>query len=307
MSIQKINEQTNTVSSETIASLTPDKGETLTQKAWRRFRNHKLAMFGLITLTILAGLAIFAPIVSAGDPTGFDLRSRFLAPGSNFLLGTDGNGRDVWTRLIYGGRVSLSVGLVAVSISTVIGVLVGSISGYFRGIVDTVLMRITDMIMTLPLLVVVITLVAITGPSIYNSMFAIGILSWTGMARLVRGQFLSLREEEYILAARAVGSGHGRIIFRHILPNTIGSIMVAMTFAVSNAILLEAALSFLGLGVQIPTPSWGNMLRDSQTISTLENYPWMWIPPGIMILLSVLSVNFIGDGLRDALDPHTVL
>jgi peptide/nickel transport system permease protein len=289
------------------ARLNVAEGESLTRKAWRRFRRHRLAMIGLSVLTILCILTVFAPIFSVGDPTGFDLRARNLAPGEGYLLGTDGNGRDIWTRVLFGGRVSLSVGLVAVSISTLIGVTIGCISGYYGGWIDNILMRITDMFMTLPLLIVVITLVAITGPSIYNSMFAIGVLSWTAIARLVRGQFLSLREEEFTLAARATGASNRRIIFRHLLPNTIGLIMVEMTFAVSNAILLEAALSFLGLGVQIPTPSWGNMLRDAQTISVVENYPWMWLPPGLMILLAVLSVNFIGDGLRDALDPKAVI
>jgi peptide/nickel transport system permease protein len=252
-------------------------------------------------------LALFAPLMSSHDPFKLNLEARNHPPSVVNWLGTDGNGRDVWTRLIYGGRVSLSVGIVAVSISTAIGVLIGSVSGFFGGPVDMVLMRVTDIVMSFPMLIVVISFVAITGPSVYNSMIAIGILGWPTMARLVRSQFLYLRQVEFVTAAVALGARPPRLIFRHILPNTVGSIVVAVTFAVSDAILLEAALSFLGLGVQIPTPSWGNMLRDAQTLSILENRPWMWVPPGLAIMLAVLSINFIGDGLRDALDPRMVL
>jgi peptide/nickel transport system permease protein len=272
----------------------------------KRFLRNKLARFGLVTLSLLILLALFAPLISAYDPLKLNLSARNKPPSAEHWLGTDGNGRDVWTRVIYGGQVSLSVGIVAVSISTLIGVLVGSLSGFFGGRVDMILMRMTDIIMSFPTLIVVISFVAITGPSIYNSMIAIGVLGWPALARLVRSQFLYLREAEFVTAARALGARAPRLIIRHILPNTVGSIAVAVTFAVSDAILLEAALSFLGLGVQIPTPSWGNMLRDAQTLSILENRPWLWIPPGLAIMLAVLSINFIGDGLRDALDPRTL-
>ncbi|MBC7810082.1 MAG: ABC transporter permease [Burkholderiales bacterium] len=281
-------------------------GEGVWQRAVKRFRRHRLAIIGAAILIILIFLAVFAPVISVYDPYEMSLPERNLPPSTLHWLGTDGNGRDVWTRVIYGGQVSLSVGLVAVSISTIISIFVGGLSGFFGGRVDMILMRITDMVMTFPLLVIVITLVAITGPSIYNVMVAIGLLSWPGMARLIRGQFLSLREMDYVLAARSIGVGSGGLIVRHLLPNTVGTIAVAATFAVSEAILLEAALSFLGLGVQVPTPSWGSMLRDAQTLSILETRPWMWLPPGIAIMLAVLSVNFIGDGLRDALDPRTI-
>ncbi len=279
----------------------------LKSKQARRFLRNRLSMLGLVMIVVLMFLAVFAPLLSSYDPHKVALEMRNQPPSPTNWLGTDGNGRDVWTRLIYGGRVSLSVGIVAVSISTVIGVLVGCAAGFFGGLVDMALMRMTDVVMSFPMLIVIISFVAITGPSIYNSMIAIGILGWPTMARLVRGQFLYLRQVEFVTAAVALGARSPRLIFKHILPNTVGSIVVAVTFAVSDAILLEAALSFLGLGVQIPTPSWGNMLRDAQTLSILENRPWMWVPPGLAIMLAVLSINFIGDGLRDALDPRLVL
>ena len=260
-------------------------------------------MLGLLLLTLLILLAVLAPLLSAHSPLTINLADRQSPPNSTYWLGTDRTGRDIWTRLLYGSRVSLSVGLVAVSISTGIGTIVGSVAGYYRGNLDVVLMRFTDMVMMFPSLIIIISLVAITGPSIYNAMFAIGVLGWPGIARLVRGQFLSLRETEFALAAQGLGALPLTIILRHLLPNTVGTLAVAVTFAVGNAILLEAALSFLGLGVQAPTPSWGGMLRDAQTLSTLEQQPWMWLPPGLMIVSAVLSINFIGDGLRDALDP----
>ena len=288
-------------------SVAVSRDESRRSKAWRRFHRHKMAISGLIVLIILALLAIFAPLVSRYSPSSLNLPDREVSPNLQHWLGTDRTGRDIWARIVLGGRVSLSVGLVAVSIATIIGTTIGSIAGYRGGKVDMILMRITDMVQTFPMLVIVIALVAIVGPSIYNLMFAIGILGWPTMARLVRGQFLYLREVEFVQAARCIGGKSGSIIRRHILPNTVGPIAVAVTFGVGEAILLEAALSFLGLGVPPPTPSWGNMLNDARSLSVLEKLPWMWIPPGMMISLAVLSINFIGDGLRDALDPRTQL
>lgn len=276
-------------------------------RAVKRFLRHKLAVIGLVMLILLSLSAIFATAISPHSAFDLDLRNRAVPPNVEHWLGTDRSGRDIWARVVLGGQVSLSVGLVAVALSTVIGVVIGSISGYYGKAVDQILMRITDMVMSFPTLIIIIALVAILQPSIYNSMIAIGLLSWPGTARLVRGLFLTLREMEYVQSARCIGASSMRIIFAHILPNTVGPIMVAFTFAVGNAILLEAGLSFLGLGVQIPTPSWGNMLRDAQSLTTLEELPWMWIPPGLMIIFSVLSVNFVGDGLRDALDPRMKL
>ncbi|MDQ6603737.1 MAG: ABC transporter permease, partial [Chloroflexota bacterium] len=202
------------------------------------------------------------------------------------------------------GRVSLSVGLVAVGIYTIIGLLLGALAGYYGGWVDSVIMRFADIVLSFPSLIIIITVVSILGPNIYNVMLVIGLLGWPPMARILRGLFLSLRERDFILASRTVGAPPARIIFKHLLPNALAPVIVAATFGIAQAILLEAGLSFLGLGVQPPTASWGNMLTDAQSLTVLESMPWLWIPPGIMIALAVLSINFIGDGLRDALDPY---
>ena len=283
------------------------KGESLWIKARKRFFRHKLAMAGLIVLSTLILMSVLAPAIERYSPIELNLDAMSNAPSSAHWLGTDTTGRDVWSRIVRAGRVSLSVGLVAVSISTLIGVVIGSLSGYAGGTVDLLLMRFTDMVMTFPSLVMIITVASVLGPSIYNTMIVIGILTWPGIARLVRGQFLSFREQQFVLAARSIGVPPIQIMFRHLFPNVISSVTVAATFGMANAILQEASLSFLGLGVQAPTPSWGNMLRDAQTLSILEGMPWLWLAPGIMIALAVLSINFIGDGLRDALDPRSTL
>ena len=283
------------------------KGESLWIKARKRFFRHKLAMAGLIVLSTLILMSVLAPAIERYSPIELNLDAMSNAPSSAHWLGTDTTGRDVWSRIVHAGRVSLSVGLVAVSISTLIGIVIGSLSGYAGGVVDLLLMRFTDMVMTFPSLVMIITVASVLGPSIYNTMIVIGILTWPGIARLVRGQFLSFREQQFVLAARSIGVPPIQIMFRHLFPNVISSVTVAATFGMANAILQEASLSFLGLGVQAPTPSWGNMLRDAQTLSILEGMPWLWLAPGIMIALAVLSINFIGDGLRDALDPRSTL
>ena len=287
-------------------SLATTKPESLWGKARKRFFRHKLAMFGLITLSLLIFIAVAAPLLTPHSPIDIDLRAIRQPPSPQHLLGTDGTGRDVLTRIMYAGRISLSVGLVSVSISMVIGIIVGSIAGYAGGKVDMTLMRVTDVFMTFPSLVIIITVAAALGPSVYNAMLVIGLLTWPSIARLVRGQFLTLREQQFVRAARSIGVTRGQIVFKHIFPNTVSSIAVALTIGVANIILLEASLSFLGLGVQAPTPSWGNMLRDAQSLNILQDMPWMWVPPGLMIALAVLSINFIGDGLRDALDPRSI-
>jgi peptide/nickel transport system permease protein len=277
-----------------------------TAGVWERFRGHRLALIGLALLLVLTLAAVGAPILAPQGPFAVDLRFYRQPPGLAHYLGTDSSGRDVWSRLLYAGRVSLSVGLVAVSIYTVIGVVLGAISGFYRGWVDSLVMRLADIVLSFPSLIIIITMVSILGPSIYNVMLVIGLLGWPPIARIVRGQFLSLREREFVLASRTVGASNRRIIFRHILPNALAPVIVAATFGMAGAILLEAGLSFLGLGVQPPTPSWGNMLTDAHSLTVLESMPWLWIPPGFMIALAVLSINFIGDGLRDALDPYRV-
>ncbi|MBV6449411.1 MAG: Glutathione transport system permease protein GsiD [Anaerolineales bacterium] len=290
-----------------IAQLENIRPESLWSKAWKRFLRHKLALFGLSVLAVLLFSAIAAPTLTPFDPLKQDLRNLRKPPTTEHWLGTDGLGRDILTRVLFAGRISLSVGLVSVSISAAVGILIGVAAGYLGGKTDMLLMRLTDMVMTFPSLVVIITVAAAFGPSVYNAMLIIGLLTWPSIARLVRGQFLSLRTQQFVTAARSIGVSNWEIAFKHIFPNTISSITVAVTFGMATSILLEASLSFLGLGVPPPAPSWGNMLRDAQGMNILEGMPWIWLPPGIMIALSVLSINFIGDGLRDALDPRSLL
>jgi peptide/nickel transport system permease protein len=279
--------------------------DTPLARTWRRFRRHKLAIAGLIFVTIVALMGIFAPLVAPKDPLKTSLIDSLVPPNGEYWLGTDPVGRDVWSRTVYSIRVSLSVGVVAVGISLVIALILGTIAGYYGGAVDMIIMRITDVIMTIPGLVIIMAAVSVLGPSIYNVMAAIGILGWTGMARLLRAQILSVRERDYVRAAKSIGVADGRIMLVHILPNAVAPVLVAATFGVAGAILTEAALSFLGFGVLPPTPSWGNMLNAARSLSRLQENPWFWVPPGMMILLTVLAINFIGDGLRDALDPRT--
>jgi peptide/nickel transport system permease protein len=271
---------------------------------WQRFRRHRIAMAGLVVLVILTIGAIGAPVIARQDPYKVDLSSYRKPPNRSHILGTDAAGRDVFTRLLYAGRVSLSVGLVAVAIYTAIGMTLGAVAGYLGGWVDGLAMRLADVFLSFPSLIIIITMVAVLGPSIWNLMLAIGLLGWPPIARLLRGDLLSLREREFVTAARAIGAPGWRIIVRHLLPNALAPIIVAATFGIARAILLEAGLSFLGLGVPLPTASWGNMLTDAQSLTVLSTMWWLWIPPGLMIALAVLSINFIGDGLRDALDPH---
>lgn len=263
-----------------------------------------MAVVGLTVLLLLTIGAVGAPVIARKSPYKVDLSSYRKPPSRAHVLGTDAAGRDVFSRLLYAGRVSLSVGLVAVSIYTAIGMTLGALAGYAGGWVDGFIMRLADVFLSFPSLIIIITMVAVLGPSIYNVMLAIGLLGWPPIARLLRGDLLSLREREFVTAARAIGAPGWRIITRHLLSNALAPIIVAATFGIANAILLEAGLSFLGLGVPPPTASWGNMLTDAQSLTVLESMLWLWIPPGVMIALAVLSINFIGDGLRDALDPH---
>lgn len=277
-------------------------------RAVRRFLRHRVAVISLIFMVVLT-IIIFplAPIVAPIPIEKIDLRAVRQPPSAEHLLGTDMIGRDIWSRLVFGGRVSLAVGLVAVLIFMTIGTTLGGLAGYYGGTIDAIIMRITDTVMAFPVLVILISIVAIIGPGIQNVMLAIGLISWTGVARLVRSQVLSLRTVDFVLAAKSSGVPEGKILRGHIFPSIVGPITVAGSFGIAGAILSEASLSFLGIGVQIPTPSWGNMLNEAQSIQIIESYPWMWIPPGLMISLCVLAINFIGDGLRDALDPRMTL
>lgn len=277
------------------------------RRALRRFLRHRLAVAGSIVLLIVALTAIAAPIVGRYDPTELDLRAREQGPSTEHWLGTDRTGRDVWSRTIHAGRVSLSVGLVAVSISTILGTTLGVLSGYYGGLVDSIIMRFTDVVMTFPAILIILVLVAIVGPSLLNTMLIIGFLNWPRAARIVRSVVLSAREEQYVEAARCIGASNSRIILSHILPNAVAPLTVFVSFGVAAAILLEAGLSFLGLGVQPPTPSWGNMLNAARSVTVMESMPWLWLSPGFMIVICVLAINFVGDGLRDALDPRSTL
>lgn len=282
---------------------TQTRQETPFQRAWRHFRRHRLAFASLIFIGVLCIVAIGAPIFAPVPPNQTDLAIALQPPSAEHWLGTDPVGRDIWSRVIYASRVSLAVGIVSVALSLFITFILGSLAGFYGGAVDMVIMRFTDIVMAVPGLLLIMIIVSLVGPSIYNVMFALGILGWTGKTRLLRAQILSIRTRDYVIAARALGVNDRRIMFSHILPNAITPVLVAATFSVAAAILTEAGLSFLGFGVVPPTASWGNMLNAARSLSRLQDSPWFWVPPGTMILLTVLAINFVGDGLSDALNP----
>lgn len=271
---------------------------------WRRFIRHRLALVSSVVLLAIVLVAAAADVIAPYDPAFIDPLVFDEAPTPAHPLGTDRIGRDVLSRLIHGGRISLSVGVVAVSIYMVIGVMLGALAGFYGGWIDNIISRIIDIVLSFPTLMLILVLVSLLGPGLQNIMLVLGLLGWPQVARIVRGEVLRLRTNDFVWAARMVGSPNGRIITHHILPNAMGPMLVAATFGVATAILSESALSFLGLGVQPPIASWGQMLNDAQSLTILESKPWLWIPPGLMILISVLSINFIGDSLRDALDPQ---
>ena len=281
--------------------------ETPARRILNRFLRHRLAVTGALIILLLIIMAIAAPIIAPIEPTFVDLRAAAKPPNSTHWLGTDAVGRDVWSRVVYAIRVSLSVGIVSVGISVAIALLLGTISGYFGGWIDMLIMRLTDIILCIPSLVIIMSVVVLVGPSIYNIMVVIGVLGWTGMARLVRGQTLQVRAQDFVLAARSVGARDRDIMLRHVLPNVLPFIIVWITFAFTGVILTETSLSYLGLGVQPPNASWGNLVGAAGNLRDIQFRPWTWIPAGLMITLTVLSLNFIGDALRDALDPHALI
>lgn len=266
----------------------------------RRFGRNRLALFGLLVLLLIALAAVFAPHLVRYGYNQLDLAHMDAAPGYPHWLGTDDLGRDELTRILYAGRVSLTIGLLAAAAAALVGSAIGATAGYYGGWTDSLLMRFTDLALSVPPLPLIIVLSAVLKPSTGLLIMLIAGVGWMGTARLVRGVFLTIRQEDYVEAARAVGASHIRIIVRHALPNAMAPVIVATTLAVGNAIISESVLSFLGVGVRPPTPSWGNMLQAAQT--TMATKPWLSIFPGVFILLSVLSVNALGDGLRDALD-----
>ena len=290
------------MSSDTIRSQVTSQSPTA--QAGRRFRRHPLAVAGLTLFAFILLATVAAPLIARYDYAALNLPGKFQAPSMAHFLGTDRAGRDIWSRTLYGGRVSLAVAFAAASISTIIGVILGAISGYYRGKADQVIMRFTDVVMTFPRVVIILTTAIYIGQSIASVIFLIGIFSWPGITRLVRGQVLSLRGQQFVLASRSLGARNRRIIVTHILPNVVAPVLASVTFAVNEAILLEAGLSFLGVGIPLPTPSWGNILESARSLDVLQDGPWMWVPPALMIPLTVLSINFIGDGLRGAIDPR---
>ncbi|MFC7678945.1 oligopeptide ABC transporter permease [Paenibacillus sp. GCM10028914] len=278
--------------------------------AIRRFTRNRLAVFGLFILIIMALFSIVGPWISPYDLDQYNVKNKNMAPNAQHWLGTDKLGRDILLRLMLAGRISLTVGLVATGISVIIGATLGALAGFYRKFTDTIIMRVADIFMAMPALPIMIILGAILSdlkvePSdrIYFLMLILGILGWTTIARLVRGQILTLREQEFMQATEALGLRDRRKIFRHLLPNTVPIIIVTATLGVASAIIYESALSYLGIGVVPPTPSWGNMIAAANSLIDFRKRPWQWIPPGMCILITVVAINLIGDGLRDALDP----
>ncbi|MDD2336989.1 MAG: ABC transporter permease [Geobacteraceae bacterium] len=269
---------------------------------WQRFRCNRFAMAGAFVVAGLFLISFLAPFISPCDPSTIDAYHVLLPPSAGHWMGTDELGRDVLTRVIYGARISLKVGFVAVGIAITIGTVVGLLSGFYGGWVDSILMRFVDIMLCFPTFFLILAVIALLEPSIWYIMLIIGITGWMGVARLVRAEVLSIKERDYITAARSIGASNFRIIFRHILPNAAAPVFVAATLGVAGAILTESALSFLGIGVQPPTPSWGNILTSGKDY--LEFAWWLSLFPGVAILVTVLAYNLLGEGIRDALDPR---
>ena len=265
--------------------------------------SNPLSKAGFIIIVCVFLLAMFAPIIAPYDPADINVKAILLAPSMQHWMGTDGLGRDVLTRMLYGGRISLLVGLVAVGISTVIGIVLGAIAGYYRGWVDTVIMRLVDVMLSIPSFFLILAVIAFLTPSIINVMIVIGLTSWMGVTRLVRAEFLSLSGREFVQAARTLGAKDARLIFTHLLPNSLTPIIVSSVLGVAGAVLMESGLSFLGLGVQAPQASWGNILTDGKDY--IQFAWWLSLFPGLAILITVLGYNLLGEGLRDALDPRS--
>ena len=268
-----------------------------------RVTQNPLALAGLVIIGLIALMAIFATWIAPFDPDAINVKAILLAPSWEHIMGTDGLGRDVWSRMLFGARISLLVGIVAVGISTLIGIILGAIAGYYRGWVDTVIMRFVDIMLSIPTFFLILAVIAFLTPSIWNIMIVIGLTSWMGVTRLVRAEFLSLRGREFVLASQTLGAKDNRLIFGHLLPNSLSPIIVSSVLGVASAVLVESGLSFLGLGVQAPQASWGNILTDGKEY--IEFAWWLSLFPGLAILITVLGYNLLGEGLRDALDPRT--
>jgi len=270
-------------------------------EAGRRLLKSRIGVLGIVFIGILLFVAIFAPLLAPHDPLEQNIMTRYQAPSSEHLLGTDEMGRDILSRIIYGSRISLQVGLFSIGLALVIGVFLGLIAGYYGGVLDMIIMRIMDIMLAFPAILLAIAIVAILGPQLRNAMLAIGVINIPRFARIIRSSAISIKESEYIAAARMMGASDVRIIFYHLLPNAMAPLIVQTTLSIATAILEAAALSFLGLGAQPPTPEWGAMLSDAR--SSLQRAPWVATFPGLAIIFGVLGFNLLGDGLRDALDP----
>jgi peptide/nickel transport system permease protein len=266
------------------------------------FLRNKMALAGLVFISAVILFALFAPIIAPYDPAHIDTKNILAGPTSAHIFGTDTLGRDIFSRVVYGSRISLSIGFIAVGIAVLIGVVFGSVAGYYGGRLDSVLMRFVDIMLCFPTLFLILAVIAILEPSIFNIMIVIGATGWMGVARLVRAEILSLKVRDYVTCARVMGASDAWIVMRHLIPNAIAPVLVSATLGIGGAILLESALSFLGIGVQPPTPSWGNILMDGK--STLGVAWWVTVFPGIFIMLTVLSYNVIGEALRDAMEPR---
>ena len=269
---------------------------------FRRFARNRPALIGLVLILALFAVSAGADFLAPQDPNRTELGARLQPPGPGCLLGTDALGRDVLSRLIWGSRISLKVGFVSVGLATALGLVFGALAGYYGGLIDGLIMRFCDLMLCFPAMFLVLAVIAILEPSIWNVMIVIGLTSWMGVARLVRAEFISLKNRDFILAARALGASDARLIWNHLLPNSLAPVLVSATLGVAGAILLESSLSFLGLGVQPPTATWGVMLADGKDY--LSRAWWLSFYPGLAILVTVLSYNLAGDGLRDALDPR---
>lgn len=292
------------ITGELVEDIYPEKKysrSSLYKDVLKRLKRNKLAMIGLTIVIIVILIAIFAPLLAPYDPIARIKEDSSLAPSSNHLFGTDLLGRDIFSRVIYGSRISLEVGIIAVGISVIIGLFFGALSGYFGNIPDTVIMRIADIFFAFPYILGAIAIMTVLGPGVINIFIAIGILGWASFARIFRSSILTIKNKEYIEAARAMGASNYRIITKHIFPNAFTPIIVYATMNVGTAIIVEAALSFLGLGVQPPTAAWGKMLAES--LDYIDTAPWMMVFPGLAIVITVLGFVLLGDGLRDAFDP----
>jgi peptide/nickel transport system permease protein len=275
---------------------------TLKSLFWKRLKKNRLAVAGGIIVIALFIVAVFAPVISPFNPDSIDRGHILDPPGLSHPFGTDDLGRDVLSRMIFGSRISLAVGFVAVGISTLIGMVLGALSGYYGGWFDRIIMRFIDIMLSIPTFFLILAVIAFIGPSIWNIMVIIGLTSWMSVARLVRAEFLSLKEREFVLAARAMGAGDFRIIFRHIMINSMAPVLISAILGVAGAVLVESALSFLGLGVQPPTPSWGNILTLGK--DNIEIAWWLSVFPGLAILVTVLGYNLLGEGIQDSIDPR---